>query len=260
MNIFLLSDLHYDHWVRYGHGQTLLTKLRDAVAESEADCVVLAGDVCNGPDAVEFAVNLTDKTVLLVAGNHDHYGHDIVAGEAILKEKAAMTPNVKFLEKESLELDGVRFLGTTLWTNFELFGEDDLPYVALDCQFGLNDFNVIRDNGDTLTASSVRLRHQSCVTWLATELNTPYPGTTVVVTHFAPHRGSLADYYASNRLSGYFVSHYPELVTRSQLWLHGHTHDFFDYQAEGARIVCRPLGYPNEGNLETLITRSVLTI
>ena len=35
--------------------------------------------------------------------------------------------------------------------------------------------------------------------------------------------------------------------TRACLWVHGHTHDSFDYTINGTRVVCNPRGYVIDG-------------
>jgi hypothetical protein len=32
-----------------------------------------------------------------------------------------------------------------------------------------------------------------------------------------------------------------------QLWIHGHTHDSFDYRLNGTRVLCNPRGYARDG-------------
>jgi hypothetical protein len=46
-----------------------------------------------------------------------------------------------------------------------------------------------------------------------------------------------------------FVSHADHLLGggRAALWIHGHTHDSFDYTVHGTRVVCNPRGYALDG-------------
>ena len=60
--------------------------------------------------------------VLYVAGNHEHYDERIGRLHEKLREAAAGS-NVHILENETFELDGYRFFGATLWTDFNLFGD-----------------------------------------------------------------------------------------------------------------------------------------
>ncbi len=83
----------------------------------------------------------------------------------------------------------------------------------------------------------------------------PFAGTTVVVTHHAPHKGSIHPRFQGDGSTAGFVSHLPELVERASLWVHGHVHDPFDDIAGDCRIICNPLGYRGEhdGFNETLV-------
>ena len=40
------------------------------------------------------------------------------------------------------------------------------------------------------------------------------------------------------------------LQWQPQLWLHGHTHDSFDYRIGGTRVVANPRGYAPDGVVE----------
>ena len=85
--------------------------------------------------------------------------------------------------------------------------------------------------------------------WLDRKLAQAYPGPTVVITHHAPSRQSIHPRFADSLLNACFVSDAERLVdgSRAQLWVHGHTHDSFDYVLNGTRVVCNPRGYAKDG-------------
>ena len=70
-----------------------------------------------------------------------------------------------------------------------------------------------------------------------------------MITHHAPSRQSIHPRYADSLLNACFVSDAEHLVSgeRAQLWIHGHTHDSFDYVVHGTRVVCNPRGYAKNG-------------
>jgi calcineurin-like phosphoesterase family protein len=68
----------------------------------------------------------------------------------------------------------------------------------------------------------------------------------VVITHHAPHPGSIAPKFATHPLNPAFVSNLEHLMGRAQLWIHGHTHRAFDYTVRGTRVVCNPRGNADE--------------
>jgi Icc-related predicted phosphoesterase len=71
----------------------------------------------------------------------------------------------------------------------------------------------------------------------------------VVVTHHAPSRSSIHPRFAGSLLNACFVSDLEALADgdKVRLWVHGHTHDSFDYQLNGTRVVCNPRGYARDG-------------
>ena len=87
------------------------------------------------------------------------------------------------------------------------------------------------------------------VRWLERALAKPYAGSTVVITHHAPSRRSIHPRFADSLLNACFVSDAERLLdgSRARLWIHGHTHDSFDYALNGTRVVCNPRGYVKNG-------------
>ena len=85
--------------------------------------------------------------------------------------------------------------------------------------------------------------------WLERALDEPHAGPTVVITHHAPSRGSIHPRFADSLLNACFVSAAERLVDgrRASLWIHGHTHDSFDYRLNGTRVLCNPRGYAKNG-------------
>ena len=80
--------------------------------------------------------------------------------------------------------------------------------------------------------------------WLLRELQRPFAGPTVVVTHHAPHRDSLAPRFAADWISAAYVSELPAAAfDRPALWVHGHTHTSRDYRVGNCRVICNPRGY-----------------
>jgi len=85
--------------------------------------------------------------------------------------------------------------------------------------------------------------------WLASRLATPHDEPTVVITHHAPSPRSIHPRFAGTLLNACFVSDAESLLgaDRALLWIHGHTHDSFDYEVKGTRVVCNPRGYSRSG-------------
>jgi hypothetical protein len=192
-----------------------------------------------------------DKPVLYVPGNHEFYGGTI--GDIVheLKSLCAGT-HVHVLHDDEIVVGPVRFLGTTLWTDFRLFGENETRDAAIEeARLRMRDFSRIctsAGSGVFTPADSARqfARHTQ---WLDRRLRARHRGPTVVISHHAPSCRSIHPRFAGSLLNACFVSDAEYIVERHrpQLWIHGHTHDSFDYVLHHTRVVCNPRGYAKAG-------------
>jgi hypothetical protein len=71
------------------------------------------------------------------------------------------------------------------------------------------------------------------------------------VTHHSPSHNSIHPKYKNEELlNGAFhnkLDYMMELADNIKLWIHGHTHDEFDYKIGITNVICNPRGYPKEG-------------
>lgn len=234
MKLHIVSDVH-------------LSRGPLSLPATDADAVIAAGDISRPQEAVAWLQAL-HKPVLYVAGNHEFYGDSIAGVRAELRRLCAGS-NVHFLDNEEVVLDGVRFLGTTLWTDFMLCGKGEPRAEAMrEAARFMNDFRVIRcglaDQHVFTPADSAELFAINA-RWLEGKLAEPYAGCTVVITHHAPSPKSIHPRFANSPLNACFASDAERLVDgrTSCLWVHGHMHDSFDYVLNGVRVVCNPRGY-----------------
>ena len=250
MKLHVLSDLHLS-------GEEF-----DAPA-AEADVIVLAGDIARPAKACVWAQQLR-KPVIYVAGNHEFYGGSI-DGTVKAGTMRAGT-NVHVLEADELIIDGVRFLGTTLWTDFLIFGEGAQRGQAMEeARTLIRDFSRIRADSSSDRAFSpddAAVLFGRAVAWLQAKLTEPFDGPTVVVTHHAPSARSIHPRFLGSLLNACFVSDAEYLLNgdRVDLWIHGHTHDTFDYVVHGTRVVCNPRGYAKHGIDENAAFDSSLVV
>jgi len=241
MKIALMSDLH------------LSVQAMPAPA-TDADVVVLAGDLHRPAGAIEWARQFRQPT-LFVAGNHEFYGSDLVSTVHALREHAAGSA-VRVLEHEAWRHGGVRFLGCTLWSDYRLYDTPEQRGEGLEQAHRLvRDFSRIRvapDFGDLLTPAVAQLEFDRAVDWLERQFAIEHDGPTVVVTHFAPARGSIAARFAGSPLNACFVSDLEPQIERWQpaLWLHGHVHHSCDYRIGATRVLANPRGYAPGGVVE----------
>jgi len=229
--ILIASDLHLE--------------FSDITLDSgPADIVVLAGDIHEGAAGIEWARTRFAQPVIYVAGNHEFYNGEIGAVTAAMKAAAAGS-NVHVLDDEAVTIAGVRFLGAVLWTDFALYGEQVKADAFGQCLKLMPDFKIVSYRNEILSPDDTIAMHTQSRTWLAEHLAEAHDGPTVVVTHHAPHRGSLAERFAEDPVSAAFVSDMEAMILEvgPALWIHGHTHTSFDYTVGPTRVVCNPRGY-----------------
>lgn len=250
MKVRLLSDLHLEH------------NMPAEVPSCDADLVILAGDIANGREGIDWAARTFDVPVVYVPGNHEYYESHFDLVDRMMAEASAEFTNVSVLNNGVAEFSGadgarVRVIGTTWWTDYRLFGSERTDAAMLACASVMMDHKLIRTTGDNgalrpFTPADAMARHLAATAWLEAELARPFDGKTVVVTHHGPDLGSLDARYAHDIVSAGFVSRRPDLVMQADLWVHGHTHTGFDYWLDDARVVCNPRGYVSRrtGELE----------
>ena len=255
MNIQLLSDLHLEsnpHFVPQ--------------PAPGADVLVLAGDIGSYQnDSSLTRLGIADFglarfanwpcPVVFVPGNHEYDGQDFSDTHARLQEVCARLGLV-WLEREIVTIQGTRFVGCTLWTDFDAITSTRAvanpvtvgqQLVARDkalraANYALKRHHALR-SGQPMMAEAIRELGLQNQLWLRQALSTPADSKTVVVTHFAPSLLSADPRYGVNAGTAGFCNALDDLLPQAQLWLHGHLHCPVDYVAGGCRVVANPLGY-----------------
>lgn len=239
MKLLVYSDLHIENSPYAFSPESL----------SSADVVVMPGDVGEGMRGIRYAADLSraGTPVVYVAGNHEYLGKEYHAHLAAMREYAKDYRNLHFLEQDAAVIDGVRFLGTTLWPGFNLLGEIWKDKAMLAAKNGAPDYTYTRFGNRTITPQDHADLFKKASEWLSFMLATPFKGPSVVVTHFAPHKKSSRKGYISDLISPYFANTLnPLLFARPALWLHGHTHKKTRYTVDQAEVFSFPRGYPSE--------------
>ena len=222
------------------------------------DIVVLAGDIAVGVQAVHWArrpSTFAGKPVVLVPGNHEFYNSERTRMLRQLRE-AAVDTNVHLLDRDEVILHGIRFLGATLWTDFELDVDQgtDVAQAMRDAMRGLNDFGgAIRERRADSTSThrfsplDAAREHVISRAWLHERLQAPVGASvsaTVVVTHHSPSPLSMDPMYEGSDLNPCYYSDLPATCFQTAaLWIHGHSHSSSDYRHHGTRVLANPRGY-----------------
>ena len=229
-----ISDLHLEFTPEY----------RLPVLDTDKDTIlILNGDIDVGVDTVDFLIEMSRqfKYVVYVLGNHEYYGRqDLVTlryymSAAVYKKKAY---NVYILENDVVELDGIKILGCTLWTDMDR----DSPIVKENLRRMMMDYKQIKCGDRMLRPDDTIERHHKSVFFLLEHMDRD----SVVVTHHAPSLLSCSPKYLSGRYG--FASNLDQLIADRQpmFWLHGHTHHGVNYRIFDTRIISNQKGYPHE--------------
>jgi len=233
--------------------------------------LVLAGDVYVGRDTERFAdimsfIGKRYQHVIYVPGNHEYYGTRSITFpmenvRESIRNICHNIPNIHFLDNATIMVNGIKFMGATMWTNIP---ESEFPFTA----FKMADYSVIGmrsgDNGDetrSLSPEDINAIHQASKNFFETEIRTPdtamaqitidtppsHKPYVVAVTHHAPSQRYLGNWFRGDEYKPfYFATDLDELLQNPPLiaWLHGHTHSSVnDISAGGTRIIANPRGY-----------------
>jgi predicted phosphodiesterase len=251
MRIQLFSDLHLERDPTF----------RPYIAPG-TDVVVLAGDIGSYQPGSrlhtsDFGLELfapvpgaSGPIVLFVPGNHEFDSLDFA--ETTIRLRATCTRlGITWLEQETVTIGAVRFLGTTLWSDFDALAVSapDITRQLAMRHKAMRAANYYLSKNTTLTdgapvlAEGLREMSLACQAWLRAALAEPFDGKTVVVTHFAPSLLSADPRYGLAAGTAGFCNSLDALLAQANVWMHGHLHCINDYQLNGCRVVANPLGY-----------------
>ena len=246
LKIGYLSDLHLE-----GSNMTL--------NNPGWDVLVLAGDISADFAALErfFQTQIPDDIpIIYTPGNHEFEGKRFDQTLEYFSKFETIFPNVKFLYNKSFSYKGVKFIGSTLWSNFEGHGVHYKDEAKKWAKVNVFDFNSIfvpnKNKGDNkmapsyvfITPDQMEQEFNKCYDFLKYELRqNPTDEVKFVITHFAPHPKSTKNQFKKQLMSSYWVNNVEELLGFSDFWVHGHVHDTFNYEVEATKILCNPRGY-----------------
>lgn len=242
LTLWPISDLHLAKFEGWPAGQI-----------PEADVAVVAGDVTEGlVEAVGWLGQhiRPHMRIVFVPGNHEYWG--TLHGRALEQGRiAAGVVGVDLLDGDAVVIEGVRFVGVTLWTNYSLFGETYREACELQARSDMADHRSIawaKQPWERFRPHHAAMLHRQAVRDLEQLFRKPHDGPTVVVSHHAPHPNSLAKNDRAQLISAAYASNLSEAIGRwaPDLWQHGHTHHAVDYQVGRTRILSNPRGYRSE--------------
>ncbi len=271
VNIQLLSDLHLESNPHFS-----------AMPVPGADLLVLAGDIGSyQKNSQLISLKIADfglarfsplpvaqggagwpTPVFFIPGNHEYDGLDFDETHARLRETCERLGMV-WLERQCVVRSGVRFVGCTLWTDFDALNTGPMARTtsgemtlgeqlkAREKAFRAANFYLKKNHsfhaGQPMLADAVREQGLESQAWLRQALGVPFEGTTVVITHFAPSLRSADQRYGITPGTAGFCNSLDDLLPLASVWMHGHLHCAVDYVVQGCRVVANPLGYAHKG-------------
>lgn len=233
MKIQVISDLHLNS-----------NKIPPIVKKTDSDVIVLAGDISNGFKLESaYAKRLFrthHKTIIVINGNHSF--HDTNLYEEQKKWRNARIPGVKYLDHTTgFILDGVNFLGGTLWVDYT-----DKQNCWVYKSKNNKDFDSIKVSKLGLFTPDIS-SHQHLLLKDHIHHNISPDHKNVIITHYPPSYQSFKGDHNEINGSCHFATDLEEFISSHDIkaWIHGHSHHSLDYSIGSTRVVCNPYG--NEG-------------
>lgn len=246
MKINVLSDLHIEN------GEYNFPII-------PSDLLVLAGDICQ-INKKEILINFlktipSNQRTIMVLGNHEYLFSDHNQCEFNMRIILNDFPQITLLENESIIIDDIEFIGSTLWTNFLAHGQE---YYLASKEFiqkhwtPENAFIIENNQKINLTVDFAEQKSNIALNYLENKLNYKHNGKRVVISHFPPTKLSTELAYINDKLNSYWINDFDYLFKDISLWIHGHIHQSKNYiHPSGTHVVCNP-----RGNLKKIMNNS----
>lgn len=235
MKIAYYSDLHleFKDWIP---------------PQTDADVVVLAGDIHVGDGAIEWAQRHFNQPVIYVLGNHEYYcnGNMQALQDALII--ATKGTNIHVLLGDAIVINGVNFIGSTLWTDFNI-GDNPQLSMTMAKQM-INDYKLIsvdtvRNDDRKFTPLDADLLHHLALLQIKNAIKPNMPN--IVVSHFGVDQRCSHEQFRGDDLSGAFNSDLTDFISvhkkHFSTWIYGHTHHNHDFEICGVPIITNQRGY-----------------
>lgn len=258
MKIAFVSDLHHE-----------FNSQIDVLLTQDVDVLVLPGDIDKASNVVNRAHQIANghaRHIVFICGNHEFYGSRVDKAKqeinlsllAYLGDMQGVGtpefPDIYFLDDGAVTIDGFRFAGGTMWTDFGLFGN---PHLAMiQARDSMNDYRRIkfkdRDTYRRFLPQDALDAHRKTKNFLWDEIGLAYDegrlDKLVVITHHGPTHMSIDPEFIGNELNPCYAVDWGHRIsyTGPKYWFHGHVHCEHDYMCGDTRVLCNPYGYPGQ--------------
>ena len=190
IKIGYVSDLHMDLMKTRKDKEALEKRLVRAAHKFQI--LVFAGNIDKGTSSYRLLSDLSEFCfVILVLGNHEYYGSSVPRvhrewSNIMSATSPKTTTKFHVLNNSTVDILGIRFIGSTLWFNAE--------------NININDFNDFNNNNDFkqiqhLSPKQVSQMSATSLKFIQTELNnvTKYKDKQkcVVISHHMPNMSNM---------------------------------------------------------------------
>ena len=248
MKMQVLSDIHLEYYDNYP-GLTYFI-------EPKTNILILAGDICyyKHKHFLSFfrEVNILFEYVIFVPGNHEYYSKSIIdlnfstfeSVEMEMKKSLSKFENVYLLQKDTLIINNIKFIGTTLW--YQYFDKNKINNIVPTQS---NEF-ILYNNCLMPHPTIIEKTNKDQLCWLENEILKPDGTYKIVITHYLPSEKCIADKYLNSPDNFLFVTNCEQFFKYLDYWIYGHTHIRNKFTMNNCVVLSNPFGLPKEQYLK----------
>ena len=177
------------------------------------------------------------KQVIVAYGNHEFYkGCDLSTMKDGFKYK--IRDNIYYYYNCVITIDDVDIIVSTLWSYINKEHE-------YDCIMGVNDFRLIKLNGNKITAEDFNNEHKRCLDFIKKSMNESKAKTKIIVTHHVPSSLLTAKEFQGSTINDAFTVDLTDYIKKcgAKYWIFGHSHRNINKKIGKTSCLCNQVGY-----------------
>ena len=173
-----------------------------------------------------------------------------------MKDMINSCKNIYCLDGDVIEIDGVKFGGAISWYSdayikayYVFKSRRSIISTWKDCSMDSKHIYGIENYDDIYKLEYPKLQNI-------------YQNCDVMITHINPSfkHEHINKAYHNQTTNAFFTFNGHDLIANGTMkyWIFGHTHDAIEYELYGKKVICNPMGYPNEnGNGDWVWIKSI---